>query len=171
MCRQGDLLASLELCTVAKKVFQVNAEYREPGWSETQMATTCLNMVSIHMAAETQNLPDALTQLREAREICMRSTTGLEGVISSTIEEVYSCIDEIIASHPDWCQTCGREDAPFLCLCESAAYCGEYCQRQHWREHRKECVAPTYVEYLAAREEERYQHFKGPILSYLSSNF
>ena len=40
------------------------------------------------------------------------------------------------------CAGCGSEAAPNLCSrCQRARYCSRSCQKVHWRQHKRECVA------------------------------
>ena len=44
----------------------------------------------------------------------------------------------------DTCASCGELRAKYKCTnCWLTYYCNEDCQRDHWREHKLDCVAPT----------------------------
>lgn len=41
------------------------------------------------------------------------------------------------------CAACGKADATQRCArCQASAYCDRACQKQHWKQHKRECVAP-----------------------------
>jgi hypothetical protein len=123
--------------------FAVNAEriMKMDGVTKTSNKGTLLTEKAVAVAALTCS-PDMDMQASFTRVMAVileQNATGPDGSANAAAAALGYAIVECSKKKATYVCVCGKTATSVCAKCHLVTYCGEECQRQDWREHKKVC--------------------------------